>query len=183
MPAALTAIIEDARMDVVTADSELPQPELYLVSACLLGVACRFDGKSNLVAELYDMVTTGLAVPICPEVAGGLTTPRLPAEIENAAAGLDGGAVLDGQTRVIRSDGVDVTSQFIKGAQAALALAHRLGIGRAILKADSPSCGAGRIHEGRFEGKLVPGDGVTAALLKRNGIQVTTETDLRGEAR
>jgi uncharacterized protein YbbK (DUF523 family) len=105
----------------------------------------------------------------------------LPAEIEKADAGLDGGAVLEGRTRVVRSDGTDVTPQFIKGAEAALALAQRLGIGRAILRTDSPSCGAGRIHEGRFEGKLVPGDGVTAALLKRNGINVTTETDLRGE--
>jgi uncharacterized protein YbbK (DUF523 family) len=183
LPTALTATIEDARIGVVTADGEVPQPELYLVSACLLGVACRFDGKSNPVPELNDVVTKGLAVPICPEVAGGLPTPRLPAEIEKAAAGLDGGAVIEGRTRIVRSDGVDVTPQFIKGAEAALALARRLGIGRAILKADSPSCGAGRIHEGRFEGKLVPGDGVTAALLKLNGIQVTTERDLRGEAR
>jgi len=181
LSAALTATIEDARMDFVTADSKVPQPKLYLVSACLLGVACRFDGQSCPVPELYDMVTKGLAVPICPEVAGGLPTPRLPAEIEKADAGLDGGAVLEGRTRVVRSDGADVTPQFIKGAEAALALAQRLGIGRAILKTDSPSCGAGRIHEGRFEGKLVPGDGVTAALLKRNGIQVTTETELRGE--
>jgi uncharacterized protein YbbK (DUF523 family) len=170
-------------MGVVTADREVLQHELHLVSACLLGAACRFDGKSSPAPELYDMVTKGLAVPICPEVAGGLTTPRLPAEIEKATAGLDGGAVLEGRTRVVRIDGVDVTPQFIKGAEAALALARRLGIGRAILKADSPSCGAGRIHEGRFEGRLVPGDGVTAALLKRNGIQVTTETDLRGETR
>jgi uncharacterized protein YbbK (DUF523 family) len=170
-------------MGVVTADRKVPQPELYLVSACLLGVACRFDGKSNQVPELYDMVTKGLAIPICPEVAGGLPTPRLPAEIEKADAGLDGDAVLEGRTRVVRSDGVDVTPQFTQGAEAALALARRLGIGRAILKADSPSCGAGRIHEGRFEGKLVPGDGVTTALLKRNGIQVTTEAALRGETR
>jgi uncharacterized protein YbbK (DUF523 family) len=177
---ALTAIIEDAKMGVVTTDREVPKPELYLVSACLLGVACRFDGKSCPVPELNDVATRGLAVPICPEAAGGLPTPRLPAEIEKAAAGLDGGAVLEGWTRVVRSDGVDVSPQFITGAEAALALARRLGIGRAILKADSPSCGVGRIHEGRFEGQLVPGDGVTAALLKRNGIQVTTEADFGG---
>jgi len=166
-------------MGGVTANGEGPPPELYLVSACLLGVACRFDGQSCPVPELNDVVTKGLAVPICPEVAGGLPTPRLPAEIEKAAAGLDGGAVLEGRTRVVRSDGVDVTPQFIKGAEAALALALRLGIGRAILKADSPSCGVGRIHEGRFKGRLVPGNGVTAALLKGNGIQVITEADLR----
>ena len=88
--------------------------------------------------------------------------------------------MLDGQTRVLRSDCVDITAQFIRGAQATLDLALRLGIQQAILKARSPSCGAGWIHEGRFAGTLVPGDGVAAALLKRNGIQVVAETDLRG---
>ena len=180
MPAALTATIEDARMGGVTVDREKQQPELKLVSACLLGVACRFDGRSCPVPELQNLAARGLVVPICPEVIGGLPTPRLPSEIEAAYAGLDGGAVLDGQTRIVRSDGVDVTAQFVRGAQAALNLARQLGIERAILKADSPSCGVGRIHEGRFEGKLVAGDGVTAALLKRNGIQVVTEADLAG---
>ena len=89
--------------------------------------------------------------------------------------------MLDGQTRVLRSDGVDITAQFIRGAQATLDLALRLGIQQAILKARSPSCGAGWIHEGEFAGTLVPGDGVAAALLKRNGIQVVSETDLSGE--
>lgn len=162
-------------MDAVTTEREANPPDLTLVSACLLGVACRFDGRSCPAPELNDLAARGIAVPICPEVAGGLSTPRLPAEIEEADAGLDGCAVLGGRTRVVRSDGVDVTAEFIKGAQAALALARRLGIGRAILKADSPSCGIGRIHEGRFEGKLVPGDGVTAALLKQNGIRVMNE--------
>jgi uncharacterized protein YbbK (DUF523 family) len=95
-------------------------------------------------------------------------------------AGLDGHAVLDGQTRVLRADGVDVTDQYIAGAQAALAVARQLGIRRAILKAGSPSCGAGRIHEGVFAGSFVSGDGVTAALLKRNGIQVSTEETFPG---
>ena len=169
---ALTGEIEGARMDGVIADREGQEHDLNLVSACLLGVACRFDGQSCPAPEVGDLATRGKLVAIRPEVAGGLPVPRLPAEIEKAAAGLDGGAVLEGRTRIVRSDGVDVTPEFIKGAEAALALARRLGIGRAILKADSPSCGMGRIHEGSFEGKLVPGDGVTAALLKRSGIQV-----------
>ena len=167
-------------MGGVTIDREGQQPNLNLVSACLLGVACRFDGQSCPVPELNDLAAMGLVVPICPEVLGGLPTPRLPSEIEDAYAGLDGGSVLDGLTRVVRSDGVDVTAQFVKGAQATLTLARQLGIERAILKADSPSCGVGRIHDGRFEGKLVAGDGVTAALLKRHGILVVTEADLAG---
>jgi uncharacterized protein YbbK (DUF523 family) len=116
--------------------------------------------------------------PICPEVAGGLPTPRLPAEIEDAHVGLDGQAVLEGRTRVVRNDGADVTVQFVAGAEAALALAQRLDVQRAILKSRSPSCGAGQIHEGRFAGTLVPGDGVTTALLKQAGIHVITEQDL-----
>lgn len=177
---ALTGTTESARMDDVIADREGQEHDLNLVSACLLGVACRFDGQSCPAPELDDLATQGKVVVICPEVAGGLPIPRLPAEIEEAFAGLDGHAVLDGRTRVVRTDGVDVTAQFLKGAQAALALARQLGIRRAILKTNSPSCGRGRIHEGKFAGTLVPGDGVTAALLKRNGILVTTEIDLSG---
>ncbi len=154
--------------------------ELNLVSACLLGVACRYDGQSYPAPELTDLATRGEVVAICPEVAGGLPTPRLPAEIEGASAGLDGYAVLDGRTRVMRNDGFDVTAEFMQGAEAALALARQLGVRRAILKSDSPSCGAGRIHEGKFSGKLVPGDGVTTALLRRNGIEVINEIDLSG---
>jgi uncharacterized protein YbbK (DUF523 family) len=167
-------------MGAMTAAQENHEHDLNLVSACLLGVACRFDGQSCPVPELNDLAARGKVVVICPEVAGGLPTPRLPAEIEGAFAGLDGYAVLDGRTRVVRSDGRDVTTQYVRGAQAALALARQLGIQRAILKSDSPSCGAGRIHEGKFAGKLVPGDGVTTALLRRNGIEVISETDLSG---
>jgi uncharacterized protein YbbK (DUF523 family) len=154
--------------------------DLTLVSACLLGVACRYDGKSNPAPELRDPATEGKVITICPEVAGGLPTPRLPMEIENAYSGLDGHAVLDGRTRVLRSDGVDVTAQFIKGAQAALTLARKLGIRQAILATPSPTCGAGLTYDGKFTGELVPGDGVTAALLNRNGIRVISPTDLSG---
>ena len=177
---ALTGKIEGARMGGMIADQKGQERDLKLVSACLLGTACRFDGQSCPAPELLKMAVRGEVIPVCPEVLGGLPTPRLPAEIENAAAGLDGHAVLDGQTRVLRSDGVDVTAQFIKGAQATLALARQLGIRQAILKTSSPSCGAGWIHEGEFAGTIVPGDGVATALLKRNGIQVVTEADLSG---
>jgi uncharacterized protein YbbK (DUF523 family) len=158
------------------------EPALILVSACLLGVSCRFDGGSCPEPGLHDLAARGRLVPICPEVAGGLPTLRLPAEIEAAQAGLDGSFVLKGETRVVSSDSTDLTAQFVAGARAALALAENLGIRQAILKSCSPSCGVGQIHEGRFEGLLVPGDGVTAALLKQAGIQVTTEMDLGGLA-
>lgn len=156
------------------------EPPLILVSACLLGVRCRYDGESNPEPGLRDLAALGRVLPICPEVAGGLPTPRPAAEIEDAQAGLDGNAVLRGHTRVVTSDGVDLTAQFVAGAQAALNLATRLGIRQVILKSRSPSCGSGRIHEGRFEGLLVPGDGVTAALLKQGGICVMTEEELGG---
>jgi uncharacterized protein YbbK (DUF523 family) len=120
----------------------------------------------------------GQVVPFCPEIAGGLTLPRPPAEIEGAHAGLDGHAVLDGRTRVVCRDGSDVTAQFLKGAQGAVAVARQMGIQRAILKSNSPSCGVGCTHDGRFSGVLVPGDGVAAALLQAAGITVFTERDL-----
>jgi uncharacterized protein YbbK (DUF523 family) len=165
-------------MNLVSAERKEQGHDLTLVSACLLGIACRFDGQSCPNAKLNALATRGKVVSICPEVAGGLPTPRLPAEIAKAFAGLDGHAVLDSQTPVLRSDGTDLTEQFIAGAQVALATAQRLGIRTAILKARSPSCGVGRLHDGQFTGSLVSGDGVTAALLKRNGIQVFTEETL-----
>jgi len=154
-----------------------------LISGCLLGVACRYDGQSSAVATLDGLAAHGRVEPFCPEVAGGLPTPRLPAGIEGACRGLDGHAVLDGQTLVVRRDGADVTPQFIAGAEAACALAQRLVLHRAILKADSPSCGVGRIHSGQLTDTLVPGDGVTAARLERARLEVfTAETWLEGEA-
>jgi len=156
------------------------EPAMIVVSACLLGVNCRYDGRSCPEPRLRDLAASGRVVPICPEMAGGLPTPRLPAEIESAQAGLDGTSVLKGQARVVGSDGADLTPQFVAGAQAALAAAKRFGVRQAILKSHSPSCGVGQIHEGRFEGLLVPGDGVTAALLRQAGIEVLSEGDLGG---
>lgn len=153
------------------------ETQLILVSACLLGIDCRFDGLSCPDGRLSTLATQGRVVPICPEVSGGLPTPRFPAEIEAAHAGLDGKAVLEGRTRVVASDGTDVTSQFIAGARAALELAQRLGIRQAVLKSKSPSCGVGQIHDGRFAGTLAAGDGVTAALLQQAGIEALTEQD------
>ena len=160
--------------------AEQESPNIILVSACLIGIACRYDGRSRPVKGLCDLAAQGVLLPICPEVAGGLTAPRPPAEIEGASAGLDGHAVLDGRSRVTHADGADVTAQFVRGAKAALAVVQHLGIREAVLKACSPSCGAGQIPSGSLDGRRVAGDGVTAALLKRAGIRVVTEMDLPG---
>lgn len=137
---------------------------MIIVSACLAGLHCRYDGGGKPNNEVIRLVAEGKAIPVCPEQLGGLSTPRLPAEI------------IDG--RVIRKDGVDVTSEFERGAQDALTLAKLAGAKSAILKAKSPSCGSGRIYDGSFSEKVIPGDGILTELLKKNGITVQTEEDL-----
>jgi uncharacterized protein YbbK (DUF523 family) len=146
----------------------------YLISACLLGICTRYDGGCCPVPQLIQLAARGLAVPVCPEVAGGLPVPRPPAEI----VGGDGQAVLDGQARVLTIEGEDVTEAFLAGARRALETAQRLGIRQAVLKEDSPSCGGSRIYDGTFSGRMVSGQGVAAALLQRNGIAVLSEEDL-----
>jgi uncharacterized protein YbbK (DUF523 family) len=145
----------------------------YLVSACLLGICTRYDGGCCPIPRLIQLAAQGLAVPVCPEVAGGLPVPRPPAEI----VGGDGQAVLDGQARVLTIEGEDVTEAFLAGARQALEAAQRLGIRQAVLKDDSPSCGCGRIYNGTFSGRMVSGKGVTAVLLQRNGITVLSEEE------
>ena len=135
-----------------------------IVSACLLGYKCRYDARS--CSEILD--TEGEAIPVCPECSGGLSIPRSPCEI----AGGDGESVLVGEAKVLTKDGEDVTRQFVIGANITLRTALENGVTTAYLKSKSPSCGLGRIYDGGFKGKLKDGDGVTAALLKRNGINI-----------
>ena len=142
---------------------------MKLVSACLLGVNCNFEGKNCLNAELQAEFMKGALFPVCPEVLGGLGVPRVPGEI----VGGDGGDVLDGKAKVFNMDGLDITEQFLKGAYAALAIAKSVGASEALLIEKSPSCGCGKIFDGSFKGKFRVGDGVTAALLIRNGVKVT----------
>lgn len=143
---------------------------IYAISRCLIGEICRYDGCSRTDADADALYKTGRAVLICPECLGGLPTPRPPAEI----SGGDGSDVLDGRARVINAAGQDVTAQFVSGAYAALDQARRAGASRAVLRAKSPSCGCGVIYDGTFAGALTQGDGVTAALFKRSGIDVET---------
>lgn len=137
-----------------------------LISACLLGVNCKYSGGNNIMPEeqLNKLMDEYELIPVCPEAYGGLTTPRVPAE----RAG----------DRVITQDGRDVTAEYEKGAEAALYLAKLFGVEAVFLKENSPSCGCGRIYDGSFSGALTEGDGVTAELLKKNGIAVIGESKI-----
>ena len=140
--------------------------ESVLISACLLGVNCKYNGGANPVSEarLAALKEKYTLVPVCPESYGGLATPRPPSERVGE--------------RVLARDGTDVTAQYEKGAQAALRLAELFGCKMAILKERSPSCGHGTIYDGTFSGALTPGDGVTAALLAAHGVAVYGEGDI-----
>ena len=137
---------------------------MILVSKCLVGVPCRMDGQSKLVPEIRKLVDEVKAVPVCPEVLGGLPTPRKPSE-----------RLSDG--RVVNCDGEDNTDAFIRGAEKALCICREHGCTQAILKSKSPSCGKGIIHNGKFDGGLTEGNGVFAELLISEGITVFTEED------
>lgn len=140
---------------------------MIIVSKCFTGECCRYDGRSNYDPEIAALVERGEATAVCPEQLGGLPTPRTPAELTGS-----GELVLCGLASAVARDGRDVTEHFISGAEEALRTAVSHGCTRAILKAKSPSCGVGLIYDGSFSSSLVPGDGVTAALFKRAGIEV-----------
>ena len=135
-----------------------------LVSACLLGEACRYDGKSKPCERVIALKDTYNLIPICPEVMGGLPTPRTPSEICGEL--------------VLMKDGRDVTENYNHGALRALEIARENACTVAILKEKSPSCGSGLIHNGLFDGGLVEGDGITAKLLKSQGIRILGESEI-----
>lgn len=155
-----------------------------LISACLLGRPVRYDGRAVALGAsggeqlLARWQAEGRLVPVCPEVGGGLSVPRAPAEIVGRDGGGDGGDVLDGRARLRTDEGVDVTDAFLRGARMALDLALEHDVRLAILKARSPSCGSVGIYDGSFTGALRDGAGVTAALLERHGIRVFDESEL-----
>jgi len=145
-----------------------------LVSACLLGLRCTWNDGDNYSNRVIEAGGRDILIPVCPEQLGGLPTPRAPQEIQ----GGNGEDVLDGRTRVHNRHGDDTTGEFIRGAEATLSIALLTGAGEFIAKARSPSCGSGQVYDGSFSGKLVPGDGVTTALLRRHGIRIVTEEEL-----
>lgn len=133
-----------------------------LISACLMGVRCRYDGGKKPLDCLEQLIDKHVLIPVCPEVLGGLPTPRVPAE-----------RIGD---KVITKDGRDVTANYQQGAEEALRLARMAGCTHALLKERSPSCGCGIIYDGTFSGGLCKGDGVCGALLKANGVKVLGES-------
>ncbi len=142
---------------------------MKLVSACLLGINCNFEGKNWKNNKIMEEFVKGELFPICPEVLGGLSVPRVPSEIQ----GGDGKDVLDGKASVVNLQGIDVTDEFMVGAYEALKIAESIGAKEALLIEKSPSCGCGVIFDGTFTDKFAEGDGVTTALLKKKGIKVT----------
>ncbi|MFH1473499.1 MAG: DUF523 domain-containing protein [Candidatus Aenigmatarchaeota archaeon] len=145
---------------------------MKLVSACLIGCKCRYNGKDKANDKVLELMKTEVLVPICPEVLAGLGTPREPTETNGT-----GGDVLAGKAKALTKTGNDVSTAFIDGAEETLKIAKTLNITEAILKQHSPSCGYGSIPNGKFDGRT-EGIGVTAALLKQNDFKIITEEDL-----
>lgn len=133
----------------------------YAISACLCGVNCKYSGGNNLNANIKKIYDNGDAILICPEVLGGLSTPRIPSEILG--------------DRVINREGIDCTKYFIEGAIKALEIIKENGIMKAILKENSPSCGVNYVYDGTFSNKLIAGKGITTKLLVENKIEVVSE--------
>ncbi len=138
--------------------------EKILVSTCLLGVNCKYSGGNNYNEKVLDFIKDYEVIPVCPEIMGGLSTPRPPSE-----------RIGD---KVINNQNIDVTNEYTKGANETLKLAQLFNVKKALLKAKSPSCGKGKIYDGTFTGTLIEGNGVTVELLESNGIEVITEQDL-----
>lgn len=136
----------------------------YIVSACLCGEKCRYDGKTTLSEKVKKLVDEGKALVVCPEVEGGLSVPRLPCEII--------------ENKVINTKNEDKTENFIAGAEKTLYLAKKYNIKKAILKEKSPSCGSSFIYDGTFSRTLIKGQGITSKLLRENGIEVISDEDI-----
>ncbi len=145
----------------------LEKKKKILVSSCLLGMKINYEGKAHLIDQLRQLFLQGQAIPICPEVLANLPIPRDPAEI----------VMVNGERKVYNKKELDVTEDYQLGAQRTLDTARTSGAKIAIMKSNSPSCGCGKVYDGTFGKKLIDGDGITAALLKENGVRVITEAD------
>ena len=135
---------------------------MILISACLCGINCKYNGKNNYNEKALELVKSGKAIPICPEQLGGLTTPRNSSEIK----------IIDNEVHVIDNKNNDITKELKKGANEVLKLVKDLNVDKVILQSRSPSCGVGRIYDGSFTGKIINGNGVLAQLLIDNNIEV-----------
>lgn len=143
---------------------------MYIISACLCGVNCKYSGTSNFDEKAYKLFCEGKAVLVCPEQLGGMATPRDPREI----VGGNGYDVLDGKAKVLSKDGDDSTAEFVAGAEETLKIAKAIDAEMAVFQVRSPSCGSRMIYDGSFSGDKVEGCGVTTALLRRNNIKVVS---------
>lgn len=139
------------------------------LSACLLGIKCNYKGKDSLNKEALKLFRENYGICVCPEIIGGLSTPRVACEIQ----GGDGCDVLDGKTKVMGKDGKDYTKEFVKGAKKAVNLLKKNNVRNIYLKANSPSCGVKKIHDGSFSNKFIKGFGVFSAQLKKEKINIT----------
>lgn len=140
---------------------------MILISACLVGVNCKYNGSNNLDEKIKKLFKEGHAILVCPEQLGGLSTPRVPCEIVDY-----------NKKTVVNKFGKDVSEEFLKGANETLKITKELGINIAILKQRSPSCGFGEIYDGTFSGNIKKGNGITANLLLQNGIKIFTEESI-----
>ncbi|HHE38227.1 MAG TPA: DUF523 domain-containing protein [Candidatus Cloacimonetes bacterium] len=137
---------------------------MIIVSACLAGINCRYDGENNFHPKIIKLVEEGNAIPVCPEQLGGLSTPRIPAEIIG--------------DKILNENGEDVTEFFLRGALETLKIAKLVSCQKAIFKSNSPSCGSGKIYDGTFSGKLTDGKGICTRILEKHNIRVITENDI-----
>ena len=142
---------------------------MILISACLVGINCKYNGGNNFKEKALELVKKGEAIPICPEQLGGLPTPRVAAEIK----------IINGKRKVINNKGEDVTENFERGAKEVLELAKSLNIKKAVLKSRSPSCGKGKIYDGNFNGQVIDGNGILAQMLIDNGIEIADIDDIK----
>lgn len=149
---------------------------MYLISSCLCGINCKYNGGNNLDEKCLNLFKEGNAILACPEELGNLPTPRTPSEIKGTARG-----VINKEDKVITKDNVDVTEAFLKGAYETLNIAISNKVKKAILKEGSPSCGVNYIYDGSFLGRKINGKGVTATILEENGIEVVSEVNFGGK--
>lgn len=140
------------------------EKEKVLVSACLLGLNCKYDGKNNRNEKVLEYIKDKEVIPVCPEIFGGLQTPRIPSEIVG--------------DKVLNREKIDVTKEYQKGAEETLYLAKLFNVKKALLKESSPSCGSNTIYDGTFSKNKKEGMGITAQLLKENGIEIISEKEL-----
>ncbi len=147
---------------------------MILISACLAGFNVRYDGGNARNDLAVKLVAMGQAVTVCPEIMGGFSTPRVPAEIQGGT----GQDVLAGRAKVMNRAGCDVTREYLQGAEMVLKIAQDHGVTVAFLKQKSPACGTKLVYDGKFAGNKIPGQGVTAALLQKHGIKCFGDEEL-----